>query len=211
MRSKVFRAVEFGILFFGIPLFIYLDRNFRYPSILVIPILVFVFVVLRRTSDFQWRELFHWGVPFRQLVQHGFIFLAASTLFLAYVYFFEQEKLFNLPRANPRIFLAMSLFYPLVSATGQEIIYRTFLHRRYALIFPGQLAFVLASGITFSFLHIVYYHPFSMALTLVGGLYFGHVYLKTRSVLFTSLLHSAYGMAVFTVGLGEYFWLDMPV
>ena len=78
------------------------------------------------------------------------------------------------------------------------------------LILPGAWHFVLASGISFSFLHIVYYDPVSMILTFVGGIYFAMVYQQTRSVLFSALMHGVTGMMVFAVGLGQYFWLDMP-
>jgi membrane protease YdiL (CAAX protease family) len=60
-------------------------------------------------------------------------------------------------------------------------------------------------------MHIVYYNPLSMVLTLIGGLYFAFVYIQTRSVLFSSVLHGCMGTIVFAVGLGQYFWLDMPV
>jgi membrane protease YdiL (CAAX protease family) len=69
---------------------------------------------------------------------------------------------------------------------------------------------VLASGITFSFLHIVYYDPVSIILTLIGGIYFARVYQETRSVLYSAVLHGVLGIVVFGAGLGRYFWLDMP-
>jgi membrane protease YdiL (CAAX protease family) len=104
----------------------------------------------------------------------------------------------------------MCLFYPVFSAFGQEVIYRTYLFRRYTALFGRDGFTILASGISFSFLHIVYYDPVSMILTFVGGLYFARVYQQTRSVLFTAVLHGFMGIVVFGVGLGRYFWLDMP-
>ena len=130
---------------------------------------------------------------------------------LGYMLFFDRENLFDLPRANPLIFLAMLIFYPVFSAYGQEIIYRTFLFRRYGSLFGKDWMTVLASGLSFSFLHIVYYDPVSMILTFIGGIYFARVYLETRSVLFTATLHGVLGILIFGLGLGRYFWLDMPV
>jgi membrane protease YdiL (CAAX protease family) len=130
---------------------------------------------------------------------------------MGYVNLFERENLFNLPRANPWIYLAMCVFYPVFSAFGQEIIYRTFLFRRYQDLFRKEWLVMMASGLTFSFLHIVYYDPVSMILTFIGGLYFARVYMLTRSVLFTSVLHGLMGIIVFGVGLGQYFWLDIPL
>ena len=121
------------------------------------------------------------------------------------------EHLFDLPRSRPWIYLALCLGYPIFSAFGQEVIYRTFLFRRYGERFGKGWITVLASGVSFSFLHIVYYDPVSMVLTLIGGLYFAQVYRETGSVLFTAVLHGVMGIIVFGVGLGRFFWLDMPV
>lgn len=211
MRKKIFKALEFVILFFGLPLFIYFDRDFLHPSMIILPVLAFIFIVLLRTTDFSFRELFQWNISRSMLLRNMVILLLCFMLMLGYVLLFERNSLFNLPLANPWIFVAMCFFYPVFSAFGQEVIYRTFLFRRYKLLFPGDWHFVLASGITFSFVHIVYYDPVSMILTFFGGLYFARVYQQTRSVLFTAVLHGLLGIMVFGVGLGQYFWLDMPV
>jgi membrane protease YdiL (CAAX protease family) len=155
--------------------------------------------------------LISWAVPRKAIAVSAFIIVISALLMLGYVWLFERHNLFNLPRANLWIYLAMVVFYPVFSAYGQEIIYRTFLFRRYSPIFPKAWQFILLSALTFSFMHIVYYDPVSMILTFIGGLYFSWVYLSTRSVLYTAVLHGIFGMLVFGVGLGQYFWLDMPV
>ena len=211
MKGRIYLAIEFVLLFFGIPTWIYLDQDFIHPSIIILPVLVFIFFLLRRSSDFQWKELIRWQVSRRLLFGNAIIILLAALLMLGYVYFFDRENLFNLPRANFWLYLGLCLFYPIFSAFGQEIIYRTFLSRRYSVILPMGWLFVLGSALTFSFMHIVYYDPVSMILTFIGGLYFARVYQQTRSVLFTSVLHGIFGIMIFGVGLGQYFWLDMPV
>jgi len=209
-ERKIWLWVEFVILFFGIPLLIFLDEEFIHPSIIVLPVLLFIFLILRYTTDFKFRELFRWGISRPVLIRNLIIIVFSLLLMLGYVFLFERENLFNLPRANPWIYVAMCFFYPVFSAFGQEIIYRTFLNRRYTRILTREWHFILASGLTFSFLHIVYYDPVSMILTFVGGVYLAKVYYQTRSVLFTSVLHGVLGIIVFGVGLGQYFWLDMP-
>lgn len=210
-KNRIWLLVEFVLLFFGIPLLIYFDQDFLHPSIIILPVLVFIFFILRRTSDFRWKELVSWSIPRKVLITNAVIVLLSALLMLSYVYFFDRENLFNLPRAHIWIYLAMCLFYPVFSAFGQEIIYRTFLYRRYGRIFTRGWIFVLVSAITFSFMHIVYYDPVSMILTFIGGLYFAGVYQQTRSVLFTSVLHGIFGIMFFGVGLGQYFWLDIPL
>jgi uncharacterized protein len=210
-NARIWLMLEFLVLFLGIPLLIYLDKDFIHPSIIILPVLIFIFILLRRNSDFKWRELFRWMVPRKVLVINALIVLACALLVLAYVFLFDRENLFNLPRAHPWIYLAICIFYPVFSAFGQEIIYRTFLSKRYSRIFPKDWHFVAASAIAFSFMHIVYYDPLSMILTLIGGFYFARVYQQTGSVLFTSVLHGIFGIIFFGVGMGQYFWLDMPV
>ena len=210
-KVKFWLLLEFVILFFGVPTWIYLDQDFINPSILILPVLVFILILLRRSSDFNWRELFRWEVARKTIYTNVVIILFSTGMMLAYVYYFHREDLFNLPRANIWIYLGMCIFYPVFSAFGQEIIYRTFLSRRYSRIFTRGWQFILASAITFSFMHIVYYNPVSLILTFIGGLYFAWNYQLTRSVLFTSVLHGIFGIIMFGVGLGQHFWLDMPV
>jgi len=210
--KKLFgRTLEFVLLFFGIPLLIYLEEDFIHPSIIILPVLLFIFLLLRRHPDFKWRELITWSISRRVLLVNGLIIIISALLVLAYVFYFDRGNLFNLPRANPWIYLAMCLFYPVFSAYGQEIIYRTFLARRYSGLFLKPWLFVLASAVTFSFMHIVFYNPVSIILTFIGGLYFARVYQLTGSVLFTAVLHGIFGMIFFGMGMGQYFWLDMPV
>lgn len=211
MKQKGQLLLEFILLFFGIPLYIFLDEDFLHPSILVLPVLVFIIILLRRTGEFHWRELFRWDIPGSILLKNVIIILLSLVLMLGYMLLFDRAHLFDLPRSNPWIFLAMCIFYPVFSAFGQEIIYRTFLFRRYGILFGKQWLIIFFSGLTFSFLHIVYYNPVSMILTFVAGIYFARVYQQTGSVLFTAVLHGVMGMLVFGLGLGRFFWLDMPV
>ncbi len=210
-KGRMWLAIEFALLFFGIPTWIYLDQDFIRPSIIILPVLVFIFILLRRNSDFKWSELIRWGVSRKMLYTNAVLIVLAGLLMLGYVYFFEPENLFNLPRTNIWLYFGLCLFYPVFSAFGQEIIYRTFLSRRYSVMLPRGWQFVLASALTFSFMHIVYYNPVSLILTFIGGIYFAVNYRITRSVLFTSILHGIFGIMMFGVGLGQYFWLDMPV
>ena len=210
-KGRMWLAIEFAFLFFGIPTWIFLDQDFIHPSIIILPVLVFIFILLRRNSDFKWSELIRWGVSRKMLYTNAILIVLAALLMLGYVFFFEPENLFNLPRANIWLYLGLCLFYPVFSAFGQEIIYRTFLSKRYSLILPRGWQFVFASALTFSFMHIVYYNPVSLILTFIGGIYFAVNYRITRSVLFTSILHGIFGIMMFGVGLGQYFWLDMPV
>jgi len=207
--KQVYLGIEFFVLFFGVPLIVFLYSEIIHPSILILPVLVFIFLILRSNKDFKAKELVFLKPSRADLRNNAIIIVISSLLIFAGVCLFQRERLFDLPKGNIVVWGILCTFYPVFSAYGQEIIYRTFLFRRYASLFRKDWALVLASGITFSFVHIVYYSPVSIILTLIAGLYLAQQYARTRSVLFTAILHGIMGIIIFTVGLGEYFWLDM--
>ena len=187
----------------------FLVKRFPLPSIMLIPVLLFIILILRFRTDFRWRELVILGISRRQLARDGIILLACAACLTGIVLVWTPGKFLNLPRGNPLIWLAICTFYPVFSAYPQEIIYRTYIFRRYRGLFRGKWLLISASGISFSFVHILYYHPISMILTLIAGIYLASTYSRTRSVLYSAILHAVLGVIVFTVGMGEYFWLDM--
>jgi membrane protease YdiL (CAAX protease family) len=157
------------------------------------------------------KELIFLKIGRKMWLNNLLIVIFTAVILIMATIIFERENLFNLPRNNPVIFVAMCFFYPVFSAYSQEIIYRTFLYHRYGILFNKRILFILASSISFSFVHIVYYSGVSMVLTFIMGAYLAFVYWQTRSVLFSAILHGIFGILVFAVGLGQYFWLDMPV
>jgi len=206
---KVYFGFEFALLFIGIPLLMYMDTRIIHPSIVLVPFLVFVIIVLKFSKGFRIRELITLKVTREGWIRTGIVVFASAVFLISVVLIFDRENLFNLPRANPLIWLLLCTFYPVFSAYTQEVIFRTFLYHRYKILFSNQWSFIFASGITFGFAHILYYSPVSLILSLVAGLFLSFVYYRTRSVLFTAILHGLLGIIVFTVGLGQYFWLDM--
>lgn len=197
------------LLFFGVPLLMFFDRGFIHPSAILLPALLLILLILRKTDGFRFTELIRLGISNREWLKNIMIVIAAALLMIIAVYLFDRENLFNLPKGNWKIWVLLCTFYPVFSSYLQEILYRTYLYRRYRSILTSRILFILVSGITFSFAHILYYSPVSIILTFIGGLYLADVYYRTQSVLFTSILHGLLGIAIFSSGLGQYFWLDM--
>ncbi len=207
--KKILLFIEFIFLFFGVPLLIYFETHIIHPSAIILPILIGIFIYLKRLPDFRFKDLIQFNIKKKILLIHAFFILLISLALLSGVYLFDRNNLFNLPKGNILIWIMLCIFYPVFSAYGQEIIYRVFLFHRYRTIFKKNIFFILASGVSFSFMHIVYYSHISIILTLFMGIYLASIYVKTKSVLFTSILHGFLGDVVFTIGLGSYFWLDM--
>lgn len=206
---KIIRGLEFLLLFFGIPIVIYSGSLLDHPSVILLPILAGMVLYFILKKDFKLRWLIHLNVPRQVIWKNIGLVLLTGALLTGAVYLFKPDSLFNLPRKNPEVWLLLFFFYPLFSAYSQEVVYRTFLFTRYKMLFKNSYFLILISGITFGFAHIIYYHPLSMLMTLVAGVYLAWIYKKTKSVLFVAILHALLGNLVFTIGLGEYFWLNM--
>lgn len=207
--KSIYLILEFTLLFFGIPLFLFFDRSLIHPSAILLPVLLGVLLLLRFRTDFKWKELVQFTVSKNEWLNALTILVVSFSVMLVYVLLFEPDKLFNLPKGNVPIWLLLCVFYPVFSAYAQEVLYRLFLAKRYSSFLKSKQVYILLSGISFSFVHILYYSHVSIILTFIAGLYLSSVYLRTKSVVFTSILHGALGNLVFTVGLGDYFWLDM--
>lgn len=208
-KRNIFRGMEFVLLFFGIPLFLYMDSLITHPVLLLLPVTAGVLLFLWLKKDFHFNSLVSMDVSRDVILKNCVVMLFTALFLIAFVFFTDRENLFRLPRENTRIWLLLCLFYPLFSAYLQEIIFRTFLFERYASLFKKRWLLIFASGFAFSFVHIVYYSPVSVISTFVAGIYLAWVYAKTGSVLFTTILHSILGILVFTTGLGQHFWLHM--
>ncbi len=207
--KKIRLGIEFVLLFFGIPTFLYFDSTLIHPGTLLVPVFLLLLIYFRRKKSIALRDFIRLNLSGKLIRNNVLVVLFAGFFLSVLVMLTEPEELFNLPRGNLLVWLAMCIFYPVFSAYIQEVVFRLFLFERYGSLFRKRLYIILASGISFSFVHIVYYSPISMILTLIAGLYLAWIYEKTKSVLFTAILHGAFGMLVFTVGLGHHFWLDM--
>jgi membrane protease YdiL (CAAX protease family) len=98
------------------------------------------------------------------------------------------------------------VLYPALSVYPQELIFRSFLFHRYAPVFGEGVGLVAASAAAFGYVHIIFGSWFSVVASGIGGWIFATRYLRTQSLFTASAEHSVYGILVFTIGLGRYFY-----
>jgi membrane protease YdiL (CAAX protease family) len=198
-------VVEFVVLFVGLPL------AFRFSPVQM-PALPVLWVVagyaswrLLRDPHFDRSRLWNAGPLVGHLGGIAAIFAVGALVVWLGVRRFAPELEWNLVRQHPGFWAVVMVAYPVLSVYPQGLLYRAFFFERYALLFPGKWAMILASAAAFAFLHIVFRNSLAMALTVAGGLLFAARYSETGSLATSSVEHALYGCWLFTVGLGQYF------
>ena len=196
---------EFVVLFAGVPvaMAVFFGQYPLFPVILSLAILALVLLAL--TPSFSSRELLRGPVAGQWKLIAAFA-LAGAALSFGLVLAMVPERLLELPRQRPGLWLLILLAYPLLSAAPQELIYRVLFFRRYGALFPSDKLALAANSVAFGLAHLFYMNPLTIGLTALAGLIFGAVYLRFGSVLLTSVLHGLAGQLVFTSGLGVFFY-----
>jgi len=122
------------------------------------------------------------------------------------VKWFAPNLEWSLLRSHPAAWAVVMVAYPVASVYPQELLYRAFFFERYAGLFPGKWAMIVASAAAFAFLHIIFGNWLAVGLTFAGGLLFAARFWETGSLATSSFEHALYGCWLFTVGLGQYFY-----
>lgn len=111
-----------------------------------------------------------------------------------------------IPTQKPQLWLIILIFYPVISVAPQEFLYRVYFFRRYKHLFSNRIIFIVSNASAFSLLHLMYDNWVAPVLTLFGGWLFASAWLHHRNFFLLWIEHSAYGLAIFTFGLGSYFY-----
>jgi membrane protease YdiL (CAAX protease family) len=205
-RRRVLLATEFVLLFFGAVGAYALAGSPGSP----IPVLLLgglaAVLYLRRRPDFDRGSLLRAEAVRPALPRILALWLLAALVAVVAIAIFDPERLFNLPRHQPLLWILIAVFYPLLSVYPQELLFRAFLLHRYRPVFGSGRAAAGASAAAFGFAHIIFGSLASVILTLVGGWLFARRYQRTGSLLTASVEHALYGVLAFTVGLGDLFY-----
>lgn len=205
MLRKLYLAFEFIALFAGVPAALVVFM----PGAFVLPFLwagaLICWLALRMDPSFDRACL--WRIPGRHPALKIILLRFALALLgmTAIVLIFMPDNFLNLVRTKPLLWMMVMILYPVLSVLPQGIIYRAFLFHRYRKLASGRSLLVLGA-FAFSVAHLPFGNAWALGLTLIGGLLFGSTYLKSRSVLLSSIEHALYGCLIFTIGLGAYFF-----
>jgi len=201
------RLVEYLLLFFGlVGVYIAVHVPGGPIPVLLVAAAAIVYYLRRPATGFDRANFWRRDAVSAALPGILTLWAAATVLAVAAVAIFDRDRLFDLPRREPLLWLAIIVFYPLVSVYPQELLYRAFLLHRYAPVFGYGKKAAAASAAAFGFAHLLFGNVIAVAATIVGGWLFARRYQRTQSLLVVSLEHALYGITIFTVGLGQYFY-----
>jgi membrane protease YdiL (CAAX protease family) len=199
-------AVEFAALFVVAPvgLAVFLPPSAMFPALFAVT--GAGLLLLHLTPGFHWRELFRgagrigWG-------RVAALALVTASVGYGVVQATSPGSFLALPRRNPQLMLMIAVFYPLVSALPQEIVFRPLFFRRYGALLPeGRVAQILMNAGVFSFAHLMYWSWIVAAMTFAGGLAFAWSYRVRGNFPEAVVAHSIAGVILFALGLGIFFY-----
>lgn len=200
---------EIIVLYLVIPVVMtYVILAYRLPLFTVLPPLVVTFTLfLVADPSFSLkRELFAGFAP-RHLLWIALVFVVFGGALSFVVAEMMPREFLAMPRERPQIWRRVMLFYPLLSVIPQEIAYRTFFFHRYGPLFDHhRWAMIGINALLFGFGHVLFGNWLAVAGTALTGLVFAYRYERSRSLWAVAIEHSLWGMLVFTIGLGGYFF-----
>jgi len=203
---RAFLLAELLLLFVALPL-AYRFSPVHIPALptLWLVALYALFQLLRRPA-FDRARLSRLAALRPRLVSIVGVFVLGAFMLWLGVHRFAPPLEWGLLREHPTFWAVVMVVYPIFSVYPQGVLYRAFFFERYAPLFPGRWAMIVASAFAFAFLHIIFRNSLAVALTFLGGLLFAARYAQTRSLLASSFEHALYGCWLFTVGLGPFFY-----
>jgi len=203
--GRTARAAEFAGLYLGLPLLLALalPPDWMWPVLAAATALALA--LLARTPGFAWGELLRgWrGLDWGHVALVGAATAAVAGLL---VWWLVPWQAFALPRRATGLWLTILALYPFLSALPQELVFRPLFFRRYGGLFPDRRLAILANGLVFGLAHLMFWNWVAPALTVAGGLIFGHAYLGRGGFALALVLHALCGAIVFTSGLGTFFY-----
>ncbi|MGB4057168.1 MAG: CPBP family glutamic-type intramembrane protease [Alphaproteobacteria bacterium] len=207
MTSRVFLALEFIALCIALPTSIIVFRLAPYMFFFLWSAWAVCWSIYRHYHYAELKTLWRWrSVTWKNLRPILIRWAICSVLMFLFTWWYDPEKLFYIPRENPMLIPFLMVFYPIFSALPQEFIFCTFFFDRYKPFFPSNKVRVIASAIVFAYAHVLFINPVAPPLSLIAGLIFAGTFAKTRSLALVTIEHSLYGLVLFIVGLGWYFW-----
>ncbi len=204
--SRLYLAIELCVLYIGLPLLLYTQRDMLDGW--VAPILLLLAagctVLLLKDDNFKHTQFWNRSAFCHHLRRTLTWFLPGALVVGLLFAALRPELLWRLPLSHTDVWLILMITYPVLSVYPQEIVFRTFFFHRYHPLFRSSRTKVIASGVAFGLAHIIFGNWTAPFMTVPLGLLCARTYARSGSTLQATLEHIIWGWFAFTVGLGWY-------
>jgi len=202
LKNLIYTA-ELLLFFIGLPILYLFDflPGF-WKMVPLVAFFAYCLVILRKEKKLTSKELQLKGVKKKGWAK----LLIFPVLLFAALLFLSPDNVFA-DYNNSRVIIAI-ISYPIFSSLPQEIIYRKFFYLRYSELIKNRYLLIGVNAVLFSFAHIYFQNYMALILTLIGGIVFSLTYLKSKSLLFVSIEHSIYGLALLCSSMNQFFYKE---
>lgn len=202
---KISKYAELTVVFIGIPLLYYFNLVPFHKAIPLVFIFLVYLAIILSDKSFDRKKLGLNGFK-------GWRFLFIKSLIVciglcAVVLIFYPDRFLDIPSKMPWIWMLILVFYSIWSVLPQEFIYRVYFYRRFGDIVNNRIWLHFINAFLFSFSHIIFRNWSVLILTFLASFIFSVSYTKSKSFLAVFIEHAVYGNLVFTLGLGNFFYL----
>lgn len=206
--GRIFLGVEFFLLCIVLPTIIIAFKLAPFMFVFLWSATAYCALRMYRRRRRGWlKRLWKWSeVNVKNLRPIILRWVLATIGMIAFIYFYDPDKMFIIFEQRPEIIPYLLLAYPVLSALPQEFIFCSFFFHRYRAFFTTDMKLLIASAIVFAYAHVLFINWVAPVLSLIAGLIFAHTYARTKSLALVTIEHGLYGNSLFLVGLGWYFW-----
>ncbi len=205
MGSKIFKYLELFIIFITLPLFYHFNLFPGHKSLPLLVVFIYCLIWLlknKKSLNFQFglRYFKGWKLMLIRILVSGIVIFIATWLFI-------PEYLFYLPKNRIGLWVLIMVFYPLWSAYPQELIFRAYFFERYASLFSNTKIIIALNTILFGYMHFIFGNWVAVVGATIIGFIWAFTYSKNKSLLAVAIEHAIVGNLIYTIGLGQYFYV----
>ncbi len=207
LKRRLYLCAEFLVLFAGIPLLIMWseNRSLMFGALWAAALCVLGYMKIR-INGFTHLKEWNYEAALRGMPHVLIRFVIAAPLLTVFTWLAAPDALFRFPLEMTRLWLGVMFLYPILSVWPQEIIYRSFIFKRYNGVIAHKYGLLVLSALSFGFVHILFENAIALVLSTLGGFLFARTYYQTKSLALVCFEHALYGCLIFTIGLGIYFY-----
>ncbi|MBK9584960.1 MAG: CPBP family intramembrane metalloprotease [Alphaproteobacteria bacterium] len=207
LKSKLLLVFEFSVICLLIPTVIIAFRLARNMFLFLWGVTFFCWAVLFLTREGFWEKVWRFeAVNWQNMKTILPRWALCSIGMLIFIYFYDPARMFYIIEQRPAAIPVILFAYPLLSALPQEMIFCGYFFERFKTLFTTERMMIIASALVFAYAHVLYINWVAPLLSLVAGLIFASTYSKTKSLALVTIEHGLYGISLFLIGLGWYFY-----